>query len=141
MVRLLLFSIIVLVATACGREADIAPTLTNEVAGQYQTNGFLDYLCIALPPEKMPSVTIAPETDGQVTLTYLRHYPTTQRINFTNVALARQPDGSIQLMQAGIILGNTRTDRAFNSNGLERQALVLRIARPGTNGFTFTGSK
>jgi hypothetical protein len=141
MVRALLFSFSVLLLTACGREADIAPTLATEVAGQYQTNGFLDYLCIALPPEKMPSVTLTPEAEGQVSLTYLRQYPAVQTLKLANVRLTRQPDNSIQLTQQGIILGNVRPDRAFNTNGLERQALVLRIARPDPNGFTFTGSK
>lgn len=142
MLRVLLFCSVLFISAACGRENDIAPTLATEVAGEYTTNGFLDYLCIALPPDKMPTATLREESAGSVTLTYLQQYPTVRLLTIKQVQLQRLPDNSVQLAQQGEILGTVRTDRAFGSNGLERQALVLRVQRQnGTDGFSFTGAK
>ena len=144
MTKALLFSALLLLTAACGQHADVSPTLVSEVAGTYQTNGFLDYLCVALPTNKMPSATLTPETDATVTLTYLQQYPTPQTRTFAHLQLSRQPDNSIQLLQQGQALGTIRTDRAFSANGMERQALVLRVqantSDPQT-AITFTGAK
>ncbi|MEZ0612266.1 hypothetical protein ACAW74_27400 [Fibrella sp. WM1] len=142
MLRVLLFCFVLFISAACGRESDIAPTLATEVAGEYQTNGFLDYLCIALPADKMPTATLREESANSVTLTYLQQYPTTRLLTIKQVQLQRLPDNSVQLIQQGEILGTVRTDRAFGNNGLERQALVLRVQRQSdTDSFSFTGAK
>ncbi|MBO0950224.1 hypothetical protein [Fibrella forsythiae] len=143
MKKALLFSTLLFVSAACSRNNDVAPTLASEVAGTYLTNGFLDILCIALPANQMPAVTLTPETEAAVTLTYLRQYPTAQSQTLTHLQLTRLADKSIQLTQQGQVLGTVQTDRAFNTNGMERQALVLRVqtnANPQT-AITFTGAK
>ncbi|XWW47740.1 hypothetical protein JYG30_09960 [Fibrella sp. USSR17] len=144
MKQALLFSTLLLVTAACGRSNDVAPTLASEVSGTYLTNGFLDYLCIALPPDKMPTATLTPETDAAVTLTYLTKYPATKAQTFTHLQLKRMADNSIQLSQQGQVLGTVQPDRAFNANGMERQALVLRVqtnASDPQTAITFTGAK
>lgn len=142
MLRVLLFGVTLLLTAACGRDTDIAPTLADEVSGQYQTNGYLDYLCIALPPGKMPSVTLTEESALSVTLTYQQQYPATRTLTLPQVQLQRLADNSIELRQQGAVIGTVRTDRAFTSNGLERQALVLRVQRnSSTDSISFTGSK
>ncbi|MEZ0543009.1 hypothetical protein [Fibrella arboris] len=144
MKKALLFSTLVFLSAACSRSNDVAPTLAGEVSGTYLTNGFLDILCIALPANQMPAVTLTPETDAAVTLTYLRKYPTAQSQTFTHLQLTRLTDNSIQLAQQGQVIGTVQTDRAFNSNGMERQALVLRVQANTTDpqtAITFTGAK
>lgn len=142
MLRVLLFSAVLLLTAACGRDADIVPTLAAEVAGHYQTNGYLDYLCLALPPDKMPSVTLSEAPGSTLTLTYRQQYPAARTLTLPQVQLQRLADNSIELRQQGAIIGTVRTDRAFTRNGLERQALVLRLLQ-ATNADTisFTGSK
>jgi hypothetical protein len=144
MKKALLFSILAFLSAACGPGNDVAPTLASEVSGTYLTNGFLDYLCVALPADQMPTATLTPETDATVTLTYLRKYPMVQSQTFMHLQLTRLADKSIQLSQQGQILGTVQTDRAFNTNGMERQALVLRVQTnpndPQT-AITFTGAK
>lgn len=144
MKKALLFSSLLFLSAACSRSNDVAPTLASEVSGTYLTNGFLDYLCIALPADQMPTATLTPETDAAVTLTYLTKYPTAQSQTFTHLQLTRLADNSIQLAQQGNVLGTVQTDRAFNANGMERQALVLRVqanANDPQTAITFTGAK
>ncbi|WP_375443324.1 hypothetical protein [uncultured Fibrella sp.] len=144
MKKALLFSILLLVSAACSRSNDVAPTLAGEVSGTYLTNGFLDYLCIALPANQMPTATLTPETESTVTLTYLRKYPTAQSQAFPHLQLTRLADKSIQLSRQGQVFGTVQTDRAFNTNGMERQALVLRVqSNPSDpqDAITFTGAK
>ncbi len=144
MKKALLFSTLLFLSAACSRNADVAPTLAGEVAGTYLTNGFLDYLCIALPPNQMPMVTIVPESDAAVTLTYLKQYPVAQSQTFSHLQLTRLADKSIQLTQQGQVIGTVSPDRAFNANGMERQALVLRVQSNTSDPQTaivFTGAK
>ena len=144
MKKLLLVSTLLFLSAACGRSSDVAPTLAGEVAGTYLTNGFLDYLCIALPPDQMPTATLTPEGDAAVTLTYLRKYPVAQSQIFTHLQLTQLADKSIQLSREGLVLGTVQTDRAFNTNGMERQALVLRVQSTTSDtqsAITFTGAK
>ncbi len=146
MQKIVLLSGLWLLASACGRGNDvaIAPSLAAEVAGTYQTNGFLDYRCIALPPDKMPTATLLHETDATVMLTYLERYPVAKQLIISHLQLSRLPDNSIQLTEQGTVLGTVRIDRAFGTNGMERQGLVLRLQGTATNketNFAFTGSK
>lgn len=144
MKKALLFSTLLLLSGACSRNADVAPTLAGEVAGTYLTNGFLDYLCIALPPNQMPTVSLVPGSDATVTLTYLKRYPVAQSQTFSHLQLTRRADKSIELTQAGQVIGTVRPDRAFNANGMERQALVLRIQSDSSDpqiAIVFTGAK
>lgn len=144
MKKALLFSTLLFLSAACSRSNDVAPTLAGEVAGTYLTNGFLDYLCIALPADQMPVATLTPETDASVKLTYLRKYPVVQSQTFTQLQLTRLTDNSIQLSRQGQVLGTIQTDRAFNTNGMERQALVLRVQAnisDPQSAITFTGAK
>ena len=141
MTKALLFSLLVFLAAACGPAQDVSPTLSSEVAGTYQTNGFLDYLRITLPADKMPVATLTRETDATVTLTYLQQYPTPATQTITNIQLNRLADNSIELIQQGTVLGSVRPDRAFSNNGMERQALVLRLQQPSKTGITFTGAR
>lgn len=138
----LILSALLLGLAACGRGTDIAPTLASEVAGSYQTNGFLDVLCVSLPPNKMPTAALKSQSDAVVTLTYQQSYPVQQTRIIDNVLLQRQADNSIQLLSAGSVIGTVRTDRVFSSNGMEQQGLVLRV-QATTAGATvyFTGSK
>ena len=144
MIKALFFSILVLLSVACSPGNDVAPTLAGEVSGTYLTNGFLDYLCIALPPDQMPTAKLTPETDATVTLTYLTSYPAPQSQTFAHLQLARLADNSIQLTRQGQVIGTVQTDRAFNTNGMERQALVLRVQTKPSNpqaAIVFTGAK
>ncbi len=144
MKKVLLFSTLLFLSAACSRSTDVSPTVAGEVAGTYLTNGFLDYLCIALPADKMPTATLTPESDATVTLTYLRRYPVEQSQTFPSLQLTRLTDKSIQLTRQGQVLGTIQTDRAFNANGMERQALVLRVqanTRDPLTAITFTGAK
>lgn len=142
MLRTLLFCTVLFALAACGRENDITPTLAGEVAGNYKTNGFLDYLCIALSTDQMPVVSISHESASTVSILYQQAYPTSRTIALKGVSLKRLADNSIELSQQGDALGTVRTDRAFNNNGLERQALVLRVQRQqGDDSFSFTGAK
>ena len=144
MKKALLFSTLLFMSAACSRSNEVAPTLAGEVAGTYLTNGFLDYLCIALPAGQMPTVSLTPETDVAVTLTYLTRYPVARSQRITHLQLTRLSDSSIQLSQSGRVIGTVQTDRAFNTNGMERQALVLRVQANSTDpqtAITFTGAK
>ncbi|MBO0939748.1 hypothetical protein J2I47_24595 [Fibrella sp. HMF5335] len=142
MIRILLLGTLVFTTMSCGRDTDIAPTMASEVTGRYQTNGFLDVLCVALPANKMPTATINIQSDAVVTLTYQQVYPTEQTHVIPNIALKRQADNSIQLSSGGSVVGTVSTDRVFSNNGMERQGLVLRIqaVSAGTR-VSFTGSK
>lgn len=127
MKKALLFSALLFLTAACSPGNDVAPTLAGEVSGTYLTNGFLDYLCIALPPNQMPTATLTPETDATVSLTYLQKYPEVKSLVFSHLQLTRLPDNRVELTRQGQVIGTIQTDRAFNTNGMERQALVLRV--------------
>lgn len=144
MKKALLFSTLLYLLAGCRSSNDVAPSLAGEVAGTYLTNGFLDYLCVALPADQMPTATLTPESDAAVTLTYLIKYPVVKPQTFAHLQLTRLPDKSIQLSQPGRVIGSIQVDRAFNSNGMERQALVLRIQANISDtqtAITFTGAK
>ena len=133
-----------LMACGPGSERDIAPTLSAEVTGTYLTNGFLDYLCIALQTGKMPMASLKPETGNVVTLTYLQQYPVAQVQTLTQVQLTRLADNTVQLTRQGQVIGTVRTDRAFNANGMERQAPVLQLQigdQHTQSTLSFTGAK
>lgn len=144
MKKALLFSTLLFLTAACSSGNDVAPTLAGEVSGTYLTNGFLDYLCIALPPDQMPTATLTPETDATVSLTYLQKYPEAKSLTFTHLQLTRLADNRVELIRQGQVIGTIQTDRAFNTNGMERQALVLRVQASVSNQQTviiFTGAK
>ncbi|MBO0932679.1 hypothetical protein [Fibrella aquatilis] len=144
MSRILLLSTVLFAMTACSRGTDVAPTLAGEVAGSYQTNGYLDVSCVALPATQMPAVGIRQESDVAVTITYQRQYPVAQTFTLPHVQLQRLVDQRVKLVYAGEDIGTAQMDRAFSSNGMESQAMVLRLSRlagPESDRFVFIGSK
>ncbi|GAA4410958.1 hypothetical protein GCM10023187_36200 [Nibrella viscosa] len=127
--RLLLFVITGLLA-ACRQEIEPeSATLAGRLAGAYQTNSFLDVLCIALPADKMPVAELKAESDSEVTVTLRRFHPDTNTQTLTNITLQPQADKSIRLLYNGEVIGTYQTDRVFTNSGMETQGNVLRIAK------------
>lgn len=138
--RLLFCSIAGLLAS-CQQETDIQPTsasLTNEVAGTYRTNVYLDPSTVAMPSDQMPYAVLKPESDSSVILTYITLYPAEASQVIEHVLLSRQADG-IQLRLSNKTIGSLQTDRIFTNNGMEKQGQLLRLT--GQKALEFVGSK
>lgn len=142
--RLLLF-VITGMLVSCRQEVEPeAATLAGRLSGMYQTNGFLDVLCIALPADKMPVAELKAESDSEVTVVIRRFYPTAGTRTLKKVALQPQADRSVRLLYQGSVIGTCQTDRVFNNSGMEMEGNVLRISRPADDpqeSLLFTGYK
>ncbi|MVM39806.1 hypothetical protein GO730_22995 [Spirosoma sp. HMF3257] len=144
MKKQLLFCAFVGTMTACQHETDIQPTqstLSEEVAGIYRTNVYLDPSQVAIPTNQMPSAELKKETDSSVTLVYNASYSTNSS-QIPHVRLSRQAD-QIQLQLGDSSIGSLQTDRVFTTSGMEKQGTLLRIniQNDSKNSLTFTGAK
>ncbi|GAA4449175.1 hypothetical protein GCM10023189_08240 [Nibrella saemangeumensis] len=127
--RLLLFAFTGLLA-ACRQEIEPeSVTLADRLSGTYQTNSFLDVLCIALPPDKMPVADLKVESDSEVTLTVRRFFPVADTQTLRKVKLQPLADHSVRLLYQSEEIGTYQTDRVFTNSGMETQGNVLRISR------------
>lgn len=144
MKKRIVYSALFLIATsATSCRNDIAPvTLSGEVAGAYQTNGFLDVNYIALPTSQLPTVQLRPKTGNQVTMLLSQPSSATAVQVVDNVLLTRQADESIKLEQNGKSIGSIQLDRVFDQKGMESQGRLIRLALPASkiqSGVSFTG--
>lgn len=136
MKHLILFSTLLGLA-ACRPNADVAPVpLPVEVVGTYQTNGFLDYRCLALPANQMPTVTIRATGLNTLTVTLTRFRPKTHIQTLTGVTLSPQPDQHMALLRGNQVIGSVQTSRVFTASGMETQGKLLRLSAMNTD---FTG--
>lgn len=145
MKKRLLFCTFLGALTACQRESDIQPkstTLSNEVAGTYQTNFYLDPSCVALSANQMPYAELKAESDSTVTLVYTRLYPNKVVNRVPHINLTRQMD-AIVFRVADSSVGTLQTDRIFTNNGMEKQGKLLRISMQNNpqSPFYFAGFK
>lgn len=142
--RLLLLVITGLMAS-CRQEIEPeAATPAARLSGTYQTNGFLDVLCIALPSDKMPVAELRADSDSEVTVTIRRFFPAPETKTLKKVALQVQNDQSVWLLYQGKLIGSYQTDRIFTSSGMEIEGNVLRINKStddSQQSFVFTGYK
>ncbi len=122
---------------ACRPGADVMPvTLSSKVVGTYQTNEFIDYRWLTLPASRMPNVTLWATDTNTVLLTLTQSFPKASTQTFVNVTLIRQPDQSIELRQAGRVLGSIQTSQVLNASGMATQGRLLRLSCPTID---FTG--
>ncbi|GAB3986748.1 hypothetical protein GCM10028807_04820 [Spirosoma daeguense] len=142
MKKRLLFCAFIGSLTACQHTPDIQPNLAtpaSEAVGTYQSNFFLDPSSVDLPSSQMPYVQLKAESDSQVTLTYTKLYPARTDLSVKHVSVIRQND-TIRLRLGNSDIGTLLTDRAFTSNGMEKQGKLLRLTHSQSS-LSFTGLK
>ena len=133
-----------IVFMGCQPDKDITPdhaALSAEVKGNYQTNSFLDFRCIALSADQLPKADVKAQSDSQITIVLHQYYPDKQDVSLQNVLLSRQTDNSIQLMHNGEAIGTFQQDRIFTSSGMETTGNVLRVNKAGSAPMVFVGYK
>lgn len=144
MKKQLLLYVLLVASAACQREGDVQPvsSLTEQVVGTYQTNGYVDVLNISLPSDKMPSAELKASSDTEVTLIFTKQYPVKEVKKLDHVTLSLQPDQSIVFRVDGAVIGSLQTDRVFTASGMETEGKLLRINGKASQGeVNFTGYK
>ena len=122
---------------ACQSNADVTPVpLTNEIVGTYQTNSFMNYLCLTLSANQMPTVTLHATDDHTATLIITQSFPKSSVQTIRDVSLIQQPDQSIELRLAGQVIGTIQKGRVFTASGMETQGNLLQLS---TSTIDFTG--
>ena len=127
-----LFCLLLSSLAACTPGNDVQPnpgTLAGEVSGLYRTNPYVNPSCVAIPAEKMPTITLRPESDGVVSLVYTYQFSKPDSQQLTGVLLSRRADSVVQLTYGNVVLGTVQTDRVFTDNGMEKQGKLLRVDR------------
>jgi hypothetical protein len=90
MKSLLILSVITSILIGCSKEQFID---TSSFEGTYYTNGFLDFACVALPPDKMPVLHIDKTSANQYTLRLTRFFPEKRVVSFKGVTLKSAAKG------------------------------------------------